>query len=95
LAGAPLLATAAIFPDTQANWARNAIQTLSDQGIITGYPDGSFRPDGLVTRAEFSAVLVKALGLNASASGAQTFSDVPTTHWAYPSIETVRASGLV
>jgi hypothetical protein len=95
MAAMPLIASAAFFQDTQNNWARNAIQTLSDQGIITGYPDGSFRPEGLVTRAEFSAMLVKALGLNVNASGTQTFSDVPTTNWAYPAIETVRSTGLV
>lgn len=95
MAAMPLLASAAMFQDTQTNWAKNSIQTLSDQGILTGYPDGSFRPEGLVTRAEFSAMLVKALALNTSATGAQTFNDVPSTHWAYPSIETVRATGLV
>lgn len=95
IAGMPLLASAAFFQDTQSNWAKSAIQTLSDQGILTGYPDGTFRPEGLVTRAEFSAMLVKALGLNMNASGSQTFSDVPTTNWAYPSIETVRTTGLV
>jgi hypothetical protein len=95
MAAAPLIASAAFFSDTQSNWARNAIQTLSDQGILTGYPDGSFRPEGLITRAEFSAMLVKALDLNITATGTQTFNDVPSTHWAYPSIETVRSSGLV
>jgi hypothetical protein len=95
LACMPLVASAAFFADTQSSWARQAIQTLSDQNIITGYPDGSFRPEGPITRAEFSAVMVKALGLNINASGAQIFNDVPTTHWAYPAIETVRCSGLV
>jgi len=95
LAAAPLIASAAFFADTQSNWAQQAITTLSNQGIITGYPDGTFRPQGLVTRAEFSAMLVKALGLNPIASGSQTFNDVPRTNWAYPSIETVKASGLV
>lgn len=95
VACAPLLASAAFFSDAQSNWAQNAIQTLSDQNIITGYPDGTFRPNGSITRAEFSAVMVKALGLNPNVSGAQSFSDVPTSNWAYPAIETVRSTGLV
>lgn len=95
MAAMPLIALAAFFPDTQANWARSAIQTLSDQGIITGYPDGTFRPEGLITRAEFSAIMVKALGLSPTSTGTQTFRDVPSTYWAYPSIETVRSAGLV
>lgn len=94
MAAAPLMAMAA-FQDTQSNWARNAIDSLSSQGILTGYPDGSFRPEGLITRAEFSAMMVKALSLNINATGQQTFNDVPTAHWAYPSIETVRSTGLV
>ncbi|WP_373533220.1 S-layer homology domain-containing protein [Vampirovibrio sp.] len=95
MVASPLMAMAAFFPDSQNNWAKNAIQSLSDQGILTGYPDGSFRPQGLITRAEFSAMMVKALSLNLNATGSQTFNDVPTGHWAYPSIETVRATGLV
>jgi hypothetical protein len=93
MAGIPVMA--AIFQDVQGNWAGNAIQDLSSQNIITGYPDGSFRPNGNITRAEFSAVMVKALGLNASATGAQTFNDVPSNNWAYPAIESVRSAGLV
>jgi hypothetical protein len=95
MAGIPLLASAAFFKDTQSNWAQGAISTLSDQGILTGYPDGTFHPDGLITRAEFSAMMVKALGLQPQPSGSQTFSDVPTNNWAYPAIETVRSTGLV
>jgi hypothetical protein len=35
---------AAFFADSQSHWAQNAIQSLSSQGILTGYPDGTFRP---------------------------------------------------
>ena len=95
LSALPLMASAAFFNDTGNNWASSDISTLSDSGILTGYPDGSFRPNGLITRAEFAAMLVKALGLNTQAGGSMTFSDVPSGHWAYPAIETVRAQGLV
>jgi hypothetical protein len=91
----PLLSVAAVFTDVQSNWAQAAIQNLASQSVISGYPDGTFRPEGEVTRAEFSAILVKALALKLDASGSQTFSDVPTSSWAYPSIETVRKTGLV
>lgn len=91
----PLLVSAAVFSDTHSNWAQSAIQSLSGKNIISGYPDGTFRPQEQVTRAEFSALLVKALALKLDTSGMQTFSDVPTTSWAYPSIETVRKTGLV
>lgn len=95
VAAAPLIASAAFYPDTQNSWAGSAISTLSDQGILTGYPDNTFRPEGLITRAEFSAMMVKALGMQPQGTGAQTFNDVPSTHWAYPAIETIRSTGLV
>lgn len=94
LTAAPLVSWAA-FVDAQNHWAHQAIQSLSTQSIITGYPDGTFRPQGLITRAEFAAVMVKALALQPSASGMETFHDVPASHWAHPAIETVRATGLV
>src|SRR5699024_6325220 len=39
-------------------WYNNAISTLSNMGIISGYPDGSFRPDAPITRAEFTKIAV-------------------------------------
>ncbi|MEM0950875.1 MAG: S-layer homology domain-containing protein [Cyanobacteria bacterium P01_H01_bin.74] len=91
----PLTAMAAMFVDIQSNWANGAIEKLSSAGVISGYPNGTFRPNGSVTRAEFSAVLAKALDLKMTPSGEQTFSDVMTSNWAYPAIETVRKTGLV
>lgn len=91
----PLMASAASYTDTYNNWAQADISVLSDQGILTGYPDGTFRPNGLITRAEFSAMLVKALGMTPNAGYGQSFNDVPRGHWAFPAIETIRATGLV
>lgn len=51
------------FTDVYANyWAANAIATCASLGWITGYPDGSFRPDNSVTRAELMAMINRALG---------------------------------
>jgi hypothetical protein len=90
----PLMAMA--FNDIpQGYWADQAISRLSTQGIIGGYPGGIFKPEGSITRAEFSAILAKALGLQTTASGQSTFNDVPGSHWASPSIEAVKSSGLI
>jgi S-layer homology domain len=94
LAGAPLVAMAATFTDVQGSWAASAITQLSQEGIIGGYPDGQFRPDNNITRAEFSTVLKKALNLQTS-SNASMFTDVPSSNWAAPAIEAVRSTGLV
>lgn len=92
----PLSADAAVFNDIQGHWAQADIQKLSDRNILGGYPDGTFRPQGAVTRAEFASILVKALGLSAQNTAASpTFYDVPASHWAFSSVETVRAQGLV
>ena len=88
-------AFAAAFQDTYGHWAQQDIQALSDQSIIGGYPDGTFHPEGLITRAEFSAILVKALGLQAGYSNGNSFRDVPGSHWAAPAIQAVQNQGLV
>lgn len=90
------LVQAAWFSDIQGHWAQNSIQRLSDQSILGGYPDGTFRPQASVSRAEYAAILVKALGLNTSNTPVTpTFRDVPVSFWAYPAVEAVRANGIV
>ncbi|RXZ80267.1 hypothetical protein EBB07_19070 [Paenibacillaceae bacterium] len=51
------------FTDIAGHWAESAIMQAASQGIISGYPDRTFRPQALVTRAEFAAMLARALGL--------------------------------
>lgn len=88
-------AFAAYFSDINNHWASNAIQTLGNQNIIGGYSDGTFKPEGRITRAEYSAILVKALGLSPVTPGQPSFNDVPSNNWAFTPIETVKAQGLV
>lgn len=62
-----------------------AVTKLNAVGIMEGYPDGTFRPEGQITRAEFAKIAVLALGLNdaAEVSKANTiFTDVDAFHWA-------------
>ena len=63
------------------HWAFETVNKMSEKGIVNGYPDGSFKPDNSITRAEFSKILVLSLGLKNNTL--KTFSDVPNTHWAY------------
>ncbi|MDR3855025.1 MAG: S-layer homology domain-containing protein, partial [Oscillospiraceae bacterium] len=44
---------------TRADWYNTAVSTLSSMGIITGYPDGTFRPNAAITRAEFAAIAAR------------------------------------
>lgn len=67
------------FTDLAAeHWAYSDVQALVNDGTVRGYEDGSFRPAGTVTRAEF----VKMLG-NGSNLRAQNYDDVAPSHWAY------------
>lgn len=55
-----------------ANWSRGMIQEATDMGIITGYPDGSFRPKTPITRGQAACILVRALGTLIQTPGEQT-----------------------
>ena len=74
-----------------------AIQVLAAAGVVRGEDssDLSFQPQGNVSRATVSATLVRLLGLPLVSPNTPTFSDVPPTHWAYATIETLYAKGLI
>lgn len=71
-----------------------AVSTLSSLEILNGYDDGSFKPDGDITRAEFCAVVCRALGYE-PAAGATMFTDVPADHWAAGYINTCAGAKIV
>ncbi len=78
-------AFAAVNEDVVDTAYEVAVAKLNAVGIMEGYPDGTFRPEGQITRAEFAKIAVLALGLNdaAEVSKANTvFTDVDATHWA-------------
>jgi len=82
------------FIDIQGHWAKSPILALFLEGVLNGYPDGTFRPDGLLTRAEFAKMMVLALKLSPIPSSVPTFPDVPKDHWGYAYIETASKAGL-
>ncbi len=77
------------FPDVSDDyWAAPQIKLLSEQGVIVGYPDGTFKPDADVTRAEFAAMAIRALGQqHIKVAQPVHFSDIDETHWAYEDIQ--------
>ncbi len=65
-------------------WAYNQINKASDAQIISGYQDGSFRPQQLVTRAEYAATVVNAIGQqDAKVDTMYSFEDINNNHWAW------------
>ncbi|NDJ17471.1 glycoside hydrolase family 10 protein [Myxacorys almedinensis] len=77
------------FTDIQTHWARPCIEALAQRNVIGGFPDGRFRPDDAVTRAQFAAIAVKAFPtiVGSPSRPAISFQDVPATYWAADAIE--------
>ncbi|MFO7886769.1 MAG: S-layer homology domain-containing protein [Eubacteriales bacterium] len=80
------------LPDIEAHWAEDFIRELVDIGAITGYPDGLYRPENKITRAEFASVLRGALELE-EVEG-ETFNDT-LGHWGEGRIEALIKEGVI
>ncbi|MGN0711792.1 MAG: S-layer homology domain-containing protein [Anaerovoracaceae bacterium] len=81
------------FSDISAHKNQPAVEALSARGIINGKSEDAFEPDSTMTRAEFSAIIVKGLGL--SAEGRKIFEDVPENSWYYGYIATAYDYGII
>lgn len=82
------------FPDVLAyDWFCDSVMKLSKKDIIKGYPDGTFKPNKSITRAEFAVIASKYIKDPKAAD--ETFSDVPMNHWAKDAIVKVKAEGLI
>ena len=71
-----------------------AITTLSKLGVINGYEDGTFKPDGSITRAEFTKIVTYTLGLSELKTEPKEFSDI-SEHWARYNIKTAYDQGII
>ena len=74
------------------SWYNTAVSTLSSMGIITGYPDGTFRPNAAITRAEFAAIAARFD--NDGDKTAAKFSDI-ANHWAKDEISIAYNNGWI
>jgi hypothetical protein len=84
------------FSDVAASyWASDVITSLAGQGYIAGYPDGTFKPDNTITRAEFVTILDKVMKLADNNPATPGFSDVSSQDWFYGSVENAVYAGLV
>lgn len=77
------------YPDVEKDyWAYPQINDLTEKGVIIGYPDGTFQPDNNVTRAEFAAMVIRALGQeHTKVVQPVQFTDINEEHWAYSDIQ--------
>ena len=81
------------FDDIQGHWAQNFIEEMASKYVTTGVTETAFEPERSITRAEFSAMVIKAIG--ETAEGTPSFADVTASDWYAPYLATAEALGLV
>lgn len=80
--------------DIQGHWAEGFIRGFVAKGYISGFPDGTFKPEDPITRAQYAAVISRAFELPRKRP-ATTFVDVPQSFWAFPFIQEANQMGFI
>ncbi|NQX47903.1 S-layer homology domain-containing protein [Paenibacillus tritici] len=83
------------FEDIKGHWAQASVEKLASKLILTGLTDSKFAPNATTTRAEFAAMMVRALGYSSSGSADVSFKDIPSGAWYNGSVGTAAELGLV
>ena len=95
---------AGVYPDTKDNWARDAIQAMTQAGYLSGYADNTFKPSAQITREQAAAIYGKVLQHNlneqeladiVTKESATSYSDVEADRWSSSAIKLVRAAGVM
>ena len=81
-----------LFSDIDNHWAKEWIKNAVGLGFVSGYEDGTFKPDRTITRAEFSTMLNKAMKIEITEN--INFSDVREKEWFYKEIQKSVAAGF-
>lgn len=80
--------------DYDTHWAKEAIDKWSNNGVLKGYEDGTFKPSDEVTRGELAAIIVRVFGLS-NTTGAQKYTDVESAKWYASDVAKVSAAGIM
>jgi len=88
------MAFAAPLSDVAGEKCEDAVNVLTQLGVVSGYPDGEYKPDNIVTRAEMAVIVVRALGLADYAIGTSNFSDMGG-HWSNPYVAYATSLGVI
>jgi len=75
-----------VFSDLEGHWVEAVVMVLYNNGLINGFPDGTFKPDGKMTRAQYASLIAKAINPPPKRDGAN-FPDVPPDFWGYAAIQ--------
>jgi mannan endo-1,4-beta-mannosidase len=87
----PALANGKTNENLKAHWAGESLEKWQGNGVIQGYPDGSFKPDHKVTRAELVSIINKLFGF--STLSEMSFSDVPAKAWYASALSIAKQAG--
>jgi hypothetical protein len=82
------------FNDVTATWAKEPVEILASRGLINGKKEGVFDPSGNITRAEFTAIVIRSLYVK-PVTKKGTFSDVTFDAWYAENVETAVALGIM
>lgn len=88
-------AMAETFVDIEDNSHEQDINLLYDLGVVNGKTDTEFEPEATLTRAEYTTILLRLLGLDGTSGENSSFVDVPESHWAHASINLAYDLGYV
>jgi len=88
------MAFAAPLSDVAGEDFEDAVNVLTELGVVKGYPDGTYKPDNIVTRAEMAVIVVSALGLADYATGTAKFSDM-AGHWSNGFVAYATSLGVI
>ena len=95
---------AGVYPDTKDNWARDAIQAMTQAGYLSGYVDNTFKPGAQITREQAAAIYGKVLQHNlneqeladiVTKESSTSYSDVEADRWSSSAIKLVSAAGVM
>jgi hypothetical protein len=90
------MAFAAPFSDMASEKSSEAVSVLKDLGVVAGYPDGTFRPDQIVTRAEMARFIIASLGLEQFATGTTSkYPDMVQAPWAQGYVAYATSIGFI
>ncbi|OXM85706.1 OmpL47-type beta-barrel domain-containing protein [Paenibacillus rigui] len=90
-----IISNSKTFEDMTGHWAQREVNEMASRMIVQGVAAGKYSPDTQVTRAEFAAIVIRALGLSDRGQTAGTYHDVPASEWYAGAVAQASAFGLV
>ncbi|MEA3313029.1 MAG: S-layer homology domain-containing protein, partial [Caldisericota bacterium] len=83
------------FQDIANPTVRHSVKFLYEKGLIKGYPDGTFKPERNLTRAESAVLILRVMGITLKEDYRRDFVDVPMDFWGFKWIEEAFTKGIV